>query len=63
MSSRDDRFLDIVARVVFFLWPDRWTGTRRGLVFCVIATCGLAGALIGVIVGLCLVAAGVSLSV
>ena len=52
-----------LARAVFFLWPDRWTRTRRGLRLCVIATFGLAGALtggvLGVIAGLCLLAAGI----
>ena len=51
--------LNIVVRVVAFLWPARWTGTRRGLVFCLIATCGLAGAAVGIIVGVCLTVAGV----
>jgi hypothetical protein len=60
-QERDDRFIAIVAWALAFLWPARWTGTRRGLWLCFIATFGLAGALIGLIVGVCLTVAGVSL--
>lgn len=61
MSDTDDRMVGIVVRAVEFLWPERWTRTRRGLWFCVIATFALAGALIGALIGVCLAAAGVSL--
>lgn len=57
-AARNNR---IVARAVVFLWPDRWTRTRRGLLLCVFATFALAGSLAGVAVGLFLTAAGVRL--
>ena len=61
MTSRDDRLVDIVVRAVAFLWPEQWTSTRRGLRLCVFATFALGGSAAGVLVGVCLTIAGVSL--
>jgi hypothetical protein len=44
----------VLARALAFLWPDRWTRTRRGLVLCIVATCALAGSLAGLLAGVIL---------
>jgi hypothetical protein len=46
-----ERETRILARVLAFLWPASWTETRRGLLLCIVATFSLAGAIIGLLVG------------